>query len=156
MDQKLEKQKPTELEIVNGGAPIMVKFKGTLANPEPVLKEMFCKIISPRNMESLGFAWMREEKEIPIYLGVKPEEAESFVESIHPDGLESIMTEGRRLNFTAYHGWYNRRVQAIDAQADQLTRHREMVNNLLASEEGRKDLQSRIDALSLTPKSLSS
>ena len=107
--------KPTELEIVNGGAEVPVKFKGTPADPSPSERQMFIRIVPARSLRGLALAWGQEEKEIAIYLGLKEAESEAVLDTLHPDGWETVMTEGRRLNFTSFAKWQERSREAVRA-----------------------------------------
>lgn len=91
-------KRPSDIEIINGGAEISVLFNGDKTDPAPKPVQTFVRIVPPRSIRGLALAFGSEDLEIEVYLGLKGEELTKTLNTLHPDGWEAVVNEGRRLN----------------------------------------------------------
>lgn len=88
--------KPTQSEILAGGT---------------VVDNVKVRLVPMRRIDELGNAWMDEGKEIAVYTDLTAEE----IDQLTPEQWGAIIKEGRRLNFTRFSQWRDRRVAVGNA-----------------------------------------
>lgn len=137
--------RPTNTEIVNGGAEVLASFVGTKEATESEVRSVFVRIIPPRSIRTLALAWGNEEREIGVYLGVEP--TDPTVAGLDADGWDKVITEGRRLNAFSFARYLERSrvaASAISGQ-DQGAMNEAVITAMLKNPEGRKMLESAMN-----------
>lgn len=103
-----DKNTSSEFEILNGGVSRDLNF--TVGGKKEV-RSTLIKKVSIRDMAPLGRSWGQVKKEAEVYIGASAE----VIEQLDDESFETVISEGRRLNFTALSKWLNWQSETLKA-----------------------------------------
>lgn len=90
----MRESKVTEAEVLAGG----VEVEGVFVRQVPM-----------RKINQLGESWLDEEKEMALFTSLSAEDQDALSEK----RWDAIIKEGRRLNFTRFAQWFQRRQDVL-------------------------------------------
>jgi hypothetical protein len=102
---------PTKAEILAGGTSLEVELT------DGTKRTVKVALVSLRHIDELGAAWLNEAKEVALFTGLPATEIDQLTEA----SWSAVIEEGRRLNFTRFAGWFDRRVKTINRQTPEST-----------------------------------
>lgn len=100
-----------DFETLNDGAHATVMF----SNSDDI-EGVKVRKLPIRRMSELGMVWGREEQEIALYVERHEGKVDSaWLESLTDESWNTLIEEGRRVNFTRFAAYLKRHKQAMKA-----------------------------------------
>jgi hypothetical protein len=151
---------PTQSEVIFGGSTIKLRLRPTpeaiqaaqAIGAEPAFEErpVRVRLIPIREMKTFALAWGKESAEARVYLGLDEAPAADLLERLIPEDWETLLEEGRRLNFRNFTAWHGRQRKALQAvnpgQQTNESLIQTALRELVGTEEGRKILRESLGA----------